>query len=83
MVFDYSRTDTSYFFSEAGATSSSSLDRVQDRVRVTDVRFATPPNALRLTWTARMGGNWHATIRTKEWRNRPVSFEGSTLAFSV
>lgn len=83
VVFDYSRTDTSYFFSEASVTPPSSLDRPQDRVRVTGARFTTPPNALRLTWTSRMGGNWSATIRPKEWRNRPPSFEGSTLAFTV
>jgi len=83
VVFDHSRTDTSYFFSEASATPPSTLDHPQDRVPVSDARFVTPPNALRLSWTSKMGGNWRATIRPRSFRNRPGPFEGSTLAFQV
>lgn len=83
VVFDRSRTDTSYFFSNATVTAPSTLDKADGRVPVTDERFVTPPNALRLTWTSRMGGNWTATLRPKTWRNRPNGFEGTTLSFQL
>lgn len=83
VIFDHSRTDTSYFFSEASATPPSTLDRLHERVPVSDARFVTPPNALRLDWTAEMGGNWRATIRPRSFRNRQGAFEGTTLAFQV
>lgn len=83
VVFDHSRTDTSYFFSEATATPPSTLDGPDDRVPVTDARFVTPPNALRLSWTSEVGGDWQATIRPRSFRNRQGPFTGTTLAFSV
>ncbi|MCS4153317.1 hypothetical protein GGQ03_000574 [Salinibacter ruber] len=83
VVFDRSHTDTAYFYSDAEATAPSTFDRANGRVPVAGERFATAPNALRLTWTSRMGGNWTATIQPKAWRNRPSGFEGTVLSFKV
>lgn len=70
VVFGHSRTDTSYFFSEATATPPGALDHPHGRVAVTDIRFVTPPNALRLAWTSAVRGDWQATIRPRSFRNR-------------
>lgn len=81
VVFDHSRTDTTYYFSDASVTLPSTLANPEGRLPVAHSRFVTPPNALRLTWTARMGGTWQATVRPRSWRNRQGPFEGTTLSF--
>src|SRR5207247_2036194 len=45
------------------------------------VRVFTPPNALRLTWSSRPGGTWHAGVRRESWRNQTAEFTGDSLVF--
>lgn len=81
VFFDNSLTDTTYFYSEGTVVAPSSLERAEGKLPVDAGHFFNPPNALRLAWTSRTGGNWRVELRRKQWRNRPASFEGHTLSF--
>ena len=81
VFFERSLTETTYYASDARAIVPSTLDGVRGKLPVETVHVFTPPNALRLTWTSRPGGTWHAGIRREAWRNQPPAFDGDSLVF--
>ena len=81
VFFERSLTETTYYASDARAIIPSTLDGVRGKLPVETVHVFTPPNALRLTWTSRPGGTWHAGIRREAWRNQPPAFDGDSLVF--
>src|SRR5690606_17800538 len=54
-----------------------------DTLPVETGEFASPPNALRLSWTSAMGGDWQATVEVTRRYARPIRFEGNALTFRV
>src|SRR5439155_26117620 len=81
VFFERSLTDTTYYSSDARAIVPSTLDAVRGKLPVETVHVLTPPNALRLAWTSRPGGTWHAGIRREAWRNQTPAFDGDSLVF--
>jgi exo beta-1,2-glucooligosaccharide sophorohydrolase (non-reducing end) len=81
VFFERSLTDTAYYFSEAKAIIPSSLAGVRGKLPVETAHVFTAPNALRLSWTSRQGGTWHAGIRREAWRNQTPAFDGDSLVF--
>ncbi len=81
VFFERSLTDTTYYASEARAIVPSTLAAIRGKLPVESVHAFTPPNALRLAWTSRPGGTWHAGIRREAWRNQTPEFDGDSLVF--
>ena len=81
VFFERSLTDTAYYFSDARAIIPSTLAAVRGKLPVQTAHVFTAPNALRLTWTSRPGGTWHAGVRRETWRNQPTEFTGDSLVF--
>jgi exo beta-1,2-glucooligosaccharide sophorohydrolase (non-reducing end) len=81
VFFDNSLTPDNYFYSSGSETSPSTLALVSDKLPVTSDNVHTPPNALRLAWVSKRGGNWAAEIHVKKFRNRQHLFDGDTLTF--
>lgn len=84
LVFDNSRTEGSYFPSEAKATAPSTLKQVRGKLPVSTEQFISPPNCLELTWSSQSGGDWFAEIHVYYWRGRDEDGEhlvGDTLSF--
>src|SRR6266550_4741539 len=81
VFFERSLTDTAYHSSDARAIVPSTLEAVRGKLPVEAVHVFTPPNALRLAWTSRPGGTWHAGIRREAWRNQASAFDGDSLVF--
>src|SRR6266550_2422335 len=81
IFFERSLTDTAYYFSDARAIIPSTLAAVRGKLPVQTAHVFTAPNALRLTWTSRPGGTWHAGVRRETWRNQPTEFTGDSLVF--
>src|SRR5438034_5635263 len=81
VLFERSLTDTAYYFSDARAITPSTLAAVRGRLPVETAHVFTPPNALRLTWSSRPGGTWHAGVRRESWRNQTAEFTGDSLVF--
>src|SRR2546422_152881 len=79
VFFERSLTDTAYYFSEARAITPSTLAAARGKLPVETTHVFTPPNALRLTWTSRPGGTWHAGVRRESWRNQTAEFTGDSL----
>jgi hypothetical protein len=80
VVFDHSLTPTRYFHSAGWRAMPSELLLDRDRLPVDTVTSLTPPNALRLHWRSREGGDWAAAVQVNRWRNRPP-LVGDTFSF--
>lgn len=78
--FDNSQTNDFYYYSEARASSPSSLRVINDKLPVEREVFRTGPNALRMEWNATAGGGWVASIKIVDFRNRVPGFSGDTLS---
>ena len=83
--FDNSLTSDSYFYSQCSASGGSTLVSVSEtqRLPVETKIFRTPPNALRLEWQAKPGGNWQAHVHAINFRNRFPEFTGASLFFWI
>jgi exo beta-1,2-glucooligosaccharide sophorohydrolase (non-reducing end) len=81
VFFDNSLTPDNYFYSSGSQTSPSTLVLLNDKLPVERRNVHTPPNALRLEWNSKPGGNWVAEVHVKKFRNREPRFDGNTLAF--
>src|ERR1700730_7722665 len=79
--FDNSITPDFYFYSAGSAQAPSTLNLVNNKLPVESSIFVTPPNALRLEWQSRLGGDWEAEIRNLNARNRYPEFKGTNLYF--
>lgn len=79
--FDNSLNASAYFYSAGQSFAPSTLEQLNSKLPVERKIFFTPPNALRLEWQSRSGGNWEAEVRVVNFRNRFPSFSGDTLYF--
>ncbi|MDF2381659.1 hypothetical protein JMG10_09305 [Nostoc ellipsosporum NOK] len=61
-VFVNSRMNGSYFFSQASASGASSVETINGKLPVSTAIFNTPGNALRLTYSNGVNGNWSAAV---------------------
>ncbi len=81
ILFDNSLESDAYYYSEARASSPSSLEVLQGKLPVSHDVFFTPPNALRLKWRSAPDGGWEASVRAMDFRNREMKFDGDVLYF--
>src|SRR5881296_915023 len=81
IVFDNSLESDAYYYSEARASSPSSLEVIHGKLPVSHGVFFTPPNALRLKWRSAQDGGWEASVRAMDFRNREMRFDGNVLYF--
>jgi hypothetical protein len=63
VVFDNSLTAPGYYYSEGSVVAPSELELVEGRIPIDAGVRVTPPNALRLRWRSRKGGDWAAVLR--------------------
>jgi len=78
--FDNSLTPETYFYSAAWASAPSVLEEKDGKLPVETKLSLTPPNALRVSWQSREGGNWKAEVKLVDFRNRVPGLRGSTLS---
>lgn len=81
ILFDNSLESDAYYYSEARASSPSSLEVLHGKLPVSHDFFFTPPNALRLKWRSVPNGGWEASVRVMDFRNREMKFDGDVLYF--
>jgi len=81
ILFDNSLESDAYYYSDARASSPSSLELLNGKLPVSHDVFFTPPNALRLKWRSAPDGGWEATVRAMDFRNREMKFDGDVLYF--
>jgi hypothetical protein len=81
ILFDNSLESDAYYYSDARASSPSSLEVLHGKLPVSHDLFFTPPNALRLKWRSAPDGGWEASVRAMDFRNREMEFDGDTLYF--
>jgi len=83
VIFDNSHSDRGYESSSGWFTAPSALDLIDGTLPVETEHFASPPNALRLSWKSAPGGAWETTIEITRRYARPFRFEGEALTFQV
>ena len=81
VFFDNSHSDAGFVSSNGWSIAPSTLELANRTVPVDTQRFLSPPNALRLSWTSAIGGDWQATIEVTRRYARPFRFEGDALTF--
>jgi len=81
LVFDHSLTQRNYTFSAGRAVAPSALELLDHKLPVSEQRFVSPPNSLRLSWRSGRGGDWHAAIQVERWRGRAMRLAGDRLTF--
>ncbi len=80
VVFDNGSGKGAYFYSGGSAAYPSKLLLANNKLVVDDANSFSPPNALKLEWISRDGGQWNAAVKIDRWRNRPIAF-GGMLSF--
>ncbi len=65
------------------STTLSRLDLVNGKLPIETRMTHSPPNALRLSWTSRQGGDWQASIETARIWGTQTGFGGDALTFWV
>lgn len=80
LVFDNSPTRERYFYSSGSSIEPSVLELMEGKLPVSEKAFS-PPNALRLEWCSRRGGDWEAAIQVEPRRVRDETLRGDTLSF--
>lgn len=79
VVFDHSLTDRSYYFSRGYAVAPSTLEIVEGKFPIAEQKYFSAPNALRLQWQSRTGGDWRMTLEVANRYGQRFEFEGNTL----
>ena len=84
VLFDNSDAPAGGHATSSGwAIGPSTLELVDGKLPVETAHFASPPNALRLSWLSAPGGDWQATIEITRRYARPFRFEGNALTLRV
>ena len=82
VAFDNSAPTPGYFYSHASFVAPSAFTVVDGHAPVATDHFHSPPNALRLDWTSRSGGDWQVILDLqKDWQTR--DFDGDAISFWV
>lgn len=79
-VFDNSPSPGGYFHSLGSVTGPSALELSGGKCPVETRRVRTPPNALRLRWTSRTGGDWRLQLKVPAEYGRRFDFQGDHLS---
>lgn len=81
VVFDNSQQLELDYWSSANASSPSWLSSKDHHLPVDSNIHHSPPNALRIAWESRPGGNWDAWIQLVDFPNRYPELTGHSLYF--
>lgn len=79
LIFDNSPTPERYFYSSGSSTAPSALELIRGKLPVSE-HALSPPNALRLSWCSRQGGDWEAEVQLEPRRGRASSLQGDMLS---
>ena len=80
IIFDNSITNGSYYNSSGSFISPSKVELTGDKLPVSETIYYRPPNALKLKWISKTGGNWEAVIEAGRWHNKDNN-KGDTFSF--
>src|SRR5690606_17088227 len=84
VLFDNSDAPAGGYAASSGwAIGPSTLELVDGKLPVETAYFASPPNALRLSWLFAPGGDWQATIEITRRYARPIRCEGNARTLRV
>jgi hypothetical protein len=83
VIFDNSLTNQSYYYSQVNSILPSKIEQIDGRLPVEHTIYFNAPNALRLNWHSKFGGDWKAVIEVGKWRGRGYSFQGNTLSLWI
>lgn len=79
LIFDNSPTPERYFYSSGSATAPSRFELIRGKLPVSE-HALSPPNALKLSWCSRRGGDWAAGVQLEPRRGRAGGLKGDTLS---
>jgi hypothetical protein len=82
VAFDNSLADGSLYYSRASSVIPSELEAVDTKVPIEEAHSVSPPNALRLKWSSRTGGDWSVGLKVRPMYGR-TDFSGHALWFWV
>ncbi|WP_066820790.1 hypothetical protein [Sphingomonas mali] len=83
VVFDNTRGTGWYLYSAGEAVAPSRIELVNGKLPLETKVTHSPPNAIRLSWTSKQGGNWWASIETARIWGTQTDFSGDALTFWV
>jgi hypothetical protein len=83
VVFDNTRGVGWYLYSAGDAVAPSRIDLVNGKLPLETKLTHSPPNALRLSWTSKQGGNWRASIEGARIWGTQTDFQGDALTFWI
>lgn len=82
VVFDNARTDGGYYYGKGSVTGPSELELIKGMAPIEQSTVHAPPNALRIRYTSREGGDWRVSIDAKKERGL-VDWSGDSLKFWI
>jgi exo beta-1,2-glucooligosaccharide sophorohydrolase (non-reducing end) len=80
VFFENSAADRAYYHSAASVIGPSELQIEGGKCPVESERFVSAPNALRVKWRSRQGGDWRITIKVARQYGRRFQFDGNVLS---
>lgn len=80
VVFDNARGGGGWFYAPGAVVAPSALELDGGKAPVETTTVHSPPNALRLKWTSRTGGDWRVTIAAQRMRGI-YNWPGDALSF--
>ncbi|HZD52108.1 MAG TPA: hypothetical protein VE175_03620, partial [Woeseiaceae bacterium] len=81
VFFDHSLSPDGYFFGTTELIWPSVLAQSEGKVPVSQERYTSPPNSLKLSWTSNTGGLWRVNLHPRNYLNlaRFLVYEGDVL----
>ncbi|MBI1177014.1 hypothetical protein GC207_06195 [bacterium] len=83
VIFDNAPAGAGYYYSEGSVVAPSQLQLDGGKMPVAVNHFVSPPNSLRLNWTAAPGGDWHAIIKVPQRYGREFRCEGEAVSMQM
>lgn len=83
VLFDNAPPGGYYYHSQGTSVVPSRLELVNGKLPVDTGRFATPPNAIRVTFRSAVGGDWRTTINAINRYGHRFEFAGDALRLRV
>ena len=80
VVFDQSLPTDSYFQSEGTVTAPSVLELIDSKIPLATSPSLVPPNSLRLQWKSASGGDWRASVKTRDHNGLRDNYDGDTVS---
>lgn len=82
VVFDNARSEGGYYYGKGSAIGPSELELIKGMAPIEQSTVHSPPNALRIRYTSREGGDWRVSIDAKKERGL-VDWAGDSLKFWI